>query len=193
MAFFELHLGRPRGLRERLRLLLGRLFHATFFVSDRLRGLSREEPVSLEVGKDVMLRGRADALVIERDVAKVIERKSSRPPRRGAWASDVLQASAYGFILLRGKGLSEVSLELRYPTVTRVFKMDERITSTLLMAIDDLILVKRHGIVPAAKRGPRCNRCPYRDVCLRLDEELKPDEGEVFEPGSWLRELNVLE
>ena len=193
MAFFEIHLGRHRGLKERLRLLLGRVFHAVFYLSDALRGRRREEPVSLDINEGVVLRGRADALVMEGGTARVIERKSSRPPRRGAWVSDVLQASAYGLVLLRGKGASEVSLELRYPTAVRVFKMDERITSTLLMAIDDLILVKRHGIVPAAKRGQRCARCPYRDVCFRLDEELKPEEGEVYEPGHWLRELNVVE
>ncbi len=164
-----------------------------FLLPDKLLGRRREEPLNIEVGSGVLLRGRADALALEGGVAKVIERKSGRPPRRGAWISDVLQASAYGFVLVRGRGVSEVSIEVRYPSATRVFKMDERLTSTLLMAIDDLILVKRHGIVPAAKRGPRCNRCPFREICFRLDDELRPEEGDLFEPGAWLRDVNVLE
>jgi len=126
------------------------------------------------------------------DSVKVIERKSSRPPRHGAWVSDVLQASAYGFIMLK-RGFSDVTIEVRYPTAVRTFKMDERISSTLLMAIDDLILVKKYGIVPSAKRGPRCYRCPFRDVCFKLDEELMPEEGELYEPGSWLTGINVID
>ncbi|MGC9071112.1 MAG: Dna2/Cas4 domain-containing protein [Acidilobus sp.] len=192
LSFFETYVGRRRGLLERLRLLLGRLYHAAFLLRDLFRKARREERLSVEVASGVVLRGRADALHIGESSVRVIERKSTRAPRHGAWVSDVLQASAYGFIMLK-RGFSDVLIEIRYPTTSRIFRMDRRIMSALLMAIDDLVLIKRYGIVPSPKRGPRCYKCPFREVCFKLDEELTPEEGELYEPGSWLTGINVID
>lgn len=193
MSFFELYLGRSRSLGEKLRLALGRLFHVLFIIPDLIRGASRESPMLVEVADGVVLSGRADAMIVRGDELRIVERKSSKAPRRGAWVSDVLQASAYGFILIRKGRANRVLIEIRYPTASRLFELDESLTSMLLRAVDDLILVKRYGIVPMAKRGSRCLKCPFKDICYELDKELAVEEGEVVEPGHWLADVNVFE
>jgi len=125
MSFFELYLGRSRSLGERLRLALGRLFHVLFIIPDLIRGASRESPMLVEVADGVVLSGRADAMIVRGDEVRIVERKSSKAPRRGAWVSDVLQASAYGFMLIRKRRANRVLIEIRYPTASRLFELDE--------------------------------------------------------------------
>jgi len=189
LAFFELYMPRRRGLLESLRLALGSLFHVLFHLRDRLTGFASEKNLTLKLNENVTIVGRADALKLSGGSAYIIERKSSRPPRRGAWVSDVIQASTYGIVVARSLGISDITVEIRYPTTSRIFKLDSRLTSMALRAIDDYILVKRHGILPAAKRGRRCLTCPYRDQCFSLDEP----SVQLEEPGSWLIGLDFAE
>ncbi len=186
LYFFERHLGRERGLRERLRLLLGRLFHALKGSLDRLRGYRVEEPFEAELG-GVVLRGRPDSYRLDGDVLVVVERKSGRAPRRGVWESDLVQAAAYA-LGLRASGRaswSNARLVLEYRDARREVELGSEVVALLLRAIDDLILVKEYGIVPAARRSRgRCSRCPFRLLCEELDRALPlPEPGE--EPGSW--------
>lgn len=189
--FFELHLPRRRGLREALRLLLGRLFHVAKGLSSRMSGYSVERRVETLIG-NVRLVGRADAVKREDGVVEVIERKSGRAPRRGAWASDVLQAAIYALILIREEGASEARIKIEYRDKAHSYVLDEDLAAMASRVLDDLILVKYYGIVPYPRRGPkRCASCPFRDVCEKLDEKLKPP-GDIVEPGSWLEGIGLI-
>ena len=190
LFFFESHMVRRRGVLERLRLLLGRVFHRLFYLYDLLRGYKEEVELSATMGS-VTIRGRADAVKRGPDRLVVVERKSSSPPARGAWASDVLQAAAYAYALKAGGSEQPIEIDVVYPGATRRLLFTSDLASMLAKAIDELVLVKEHGIVPAPKRGKRCLRCPYREPCELLDQYLYADE--VYEPGDWLRELNVIE
>ncbi len=182
LFFFDTHLGRERTLRERLRLLLGRLYHALLGLPDRLRGRIVEETLEVDLGR-VIIRGRPDAYSIEDGLARVVERKSSRPPRRGVWSSDSAQALTYAFMLARLHGV-EAEASVEYPTRRARARLDEEKVYYILRLIDDIVLVKAYGIVPKALRSPgKCARCPFREVCEALDEDLDVD---VYEPGEWL-------
>ena len=136
------------------------------------------------------IRGRTDAIKRGPDRVVVVERKSSSPPARGVWVSDALQAAAYA-LALRAEGVGQpMEIDIVYPGSTRRLALSTELASMVARAIDDLVLVKEHGVVPAAKRGRRCERCPYREPCELMDQRLYADG--LFEPGEWLKGLNVL-
>jgi CRISPR-associated exonuclease Cas4 len=189
LLFFEAHLPRRRSFLERLRLLAGKIYHAILSIPLRLRGFKVEEPLEARFG-NVLLRGRSDALLIADRVAYVIERKSGRAPRRGAWPSDLMQAAAYGLIAIKRDMAENAILDIRYRDGGYSYLLDRITAAAVLQAIDDVVKIKYWGIVgyPRRSRG-RCSKCPYRDVCRELDEQLKPpDNGEIYEPGSWIEE-----
>ena len=185
LYFFTLYMGRRRGIRERIRLLLGSLFHLLKSVPDRMRGFQVEERIEVSIG-GVRLRGRPDAYNIAGDSVTVIERKSSRPPRRGVWLNDAAQASAYGLMLARREGSGRsVRLRIEYPTVARESELDSEKVALVLRVLDEIVLVKKYGVLPSPRPSPgKCSRCPFRLECQLLEEE-KP-EGDLYEPGSWL-------
>ncbi len=182
LFFFDYYLGRERRLGERLRLLLGRLYHALLGLPDRIRGRLVEDTLEVDLGK-VVIRGRPDAYSLGDDRALVVERKSSKPPRRGVWSSDSAQALTYAFMLARLHGV-EVEASVEYPTRKARTRLDEEKINLIMKIIDDIVLVKAYGIVPKALRSPgKCGRCPFRDICEALDRGL---DVEVYEPGDWL-------
>ncbi len=188
--FFHVHLGRRLTLRERLRMLLGRLFHWVKGVPDKLKGRHVEEAIEVEVGSGIVLRGRPDSFEIGSDSVLVIERKSGRGPRKGVWISDSTQASAYAFMLARLLDARDVKIRVEYASKARNSSLDEEKVYRLLKIIDEIILVREYGIVPYAKRSPRrCAKCPFREVCERLDRET--GDLEVYEPGSWLANIDI--
>jgi len=190
LYFFNVHVGRERGLRERLRLLLGRLYHAIFSLRDRAAGRSVEESIEVELGGGVVVRGRPDAFSVEDGRVLVVERKSSRPPRSGAWMSDAAQASVYAFMLTMIYGAREARIRVEYPGASRETVLDPERVALVSRLIDDIVAVKVHGIVPWAARSERkCSRCPFRRECEILDEV--DVDGELYEPGSWLAGLVV--
>ncbi|WP_083773998.1 CRISPR-associated protein Cas4 [Acidilobus saccharovorans] len=192
LAFFELYMPRRRGLLEILRLFIGRAFHAMFMLRDKVKGYISEHDLVLSLNENVMIVGRADAIKVAEGKAHIIERKSSKAPRKGAWVSDIIQAGAYGLMVARNYRPQEITVEVRYPTASRVFKFDSRLSALVLKAIDDYLLVKKNGILPAAKRGRRCNSCPYREACFLLDLEGEEAKN-LEEPGSWLIDIDTIE
>ncbi len=189
--FFETHMKKKRGFLKRIRLLLGSIFHYTFRLRDIIKHYSYEIPVETDLG-NVIIRGRPDAFKIEENSAYIIERKSSKPPYKGAWISDIMQAAAYGVILIREKDLKNAKIEIRYPNKSRVFDLNSELTSMLFKALDEMILIKYYNILPYAKRGNRCNKCPYRNECFSLDDELENYINDLIEPGKWVEGLNMI-
>jgi hypothetical protein len=61
-----------------------------------------------------------------------------------------------------------------------------------MRALDEMLLVKYNKILPYAKRGNRCNSCPYKKECFLLDEGLELERQELFEPGKWIENLNLI-
>lgn len=181
--FFSLYLPQPRPLAERLRLLLGRLYHALLRIPARLRGYRSEETLEARLG-GIILRGRPDSYRKQDDTVEIVERKSGRGPRRGVWLSDMLQVTAYG-VMLRGES-ERIVLRVEYRGGrSRSSELDSEKVAILASIVDDIVLVKKHGIVPYANRSPRrCARCPYRSLCEELDRQLDPGDGSLYEPGS---------
>lgn len=153
----------------------------------RLRGYSVEEPMQARLGS-VLLRGRSDGVHLEGRSAVIVERKSGRGPRRGAWDSDVLQAAAYGLIMLRSGLADEARIRIAYRTRSYTYRLDSSTVAAVLRALDDVVAIRYWGVVGHPRRSPRkCARCPFREACEALDRELPPPEGgEVYEPGAWL-------
>lgn len=183
LYFFNTHIGKDHTLRERLRLALGRLFHLAKSIPDRLQGMKVEETREAWLG-NVRLRGRPDSYTVEGDTLRVVERKSGRSPRSGAWISDVLQATAYT-VILSGGTIRDAVIEVHYRDGKRVVRVNEDLIGFLTDTIDEIVLVKLHGIVPAPLRSDRkCTRCAFRDICYSLDEDLP--QANLYEPGAWL-------
>ncbi len=189
LYFFESHVRRERGLLERLRLALGRLYHVLAGIVDMARGRVVEEPLEARLG-DYVFVGRPDAWRVEEGRLVVTERKSGRGPRRGVWLSDAAQAAAYAFMLLRSRvrGANEATLEVGYAFGgVRRLRLTEDLVDIVLRAAGEMRMV-REGVVPYAYRvEAKCSICPYRVPCEELDRSLAPpEEGEIYEPGSWL-------
>ncbi|MGC9134456.1 CRISPR-associated protein Cas4 [Caldisphaera sp.] len=189
--FFETHIRKRKSIATRIRLFFGSIFHYAFRLRDIIKKYSYEIPIETDLG-NLIIRGRPDAFKIDKSSAYVIERKSSKPPYKGAWISDIMQAAAYSIILIREKNLKEAKIEIRYPNKSKVFDLDTELVSMLMKALDEMLLVKYSNILPYAKRGNRCNSCPYKQECFSLDEGLEPDKQELFEPGSWIENLNLI-
>ena len=65
--------------------------------------------------------------------------------------------------------------------------MESEHVADLVRILDEIVLVKNHGILPYPKRGKvKCSVCPFREPCFSLDTE-----EEVVEPGSWLEGRNI--
>ncbi len=187
--FFEAHLGREPSPLERLRMLLGTLYHYMLGLADRLlRGRSVEEPVRARLG-GYLIVGRPDAYEVRGGTLRVVERKSGSAPRRGVWLSDMVQAVLYVVALLRsGVDAERGVVELSYARGgSRVFEVNEDHVSIALRVIEDMSLAEE-GVVPAALPSPgKCASCPFRLECEELDRQLAPPPGgELYEPGSWL-------
>ncbi len=168
------------------------MFHLLFRVSDAAKGLRSEEPLLATIGS-VELRGRADAIKVTEKAVHIIERKSSRPPSRGAWISDVVQAASYAIQYAYTSGSPrdiDITIEVRYPSARRLFRLTDDIKTMTLRSIDEVSLLKRAGVVPYAKRGRRCARCPYKGICEALDSGLESQYQD--ELGLWLRDLNIV-
>ncbi len=193
LFFFESWLGKKARASDRLRALVGRLFHALWSLVDKIRGFKSESLIETVLG-GVRLRGRPDSYLQAGEEVVVVERKSGRGPVRGAWLSDVLQASAYALILSKTSGSRKARVIVRYRRGSGEFSMSEELVGKLVKAIDDMVYVKKHGVVPAALRSePKCGRCPYRMPCEELDRDLSVG-SDLYEPGSWLsRERRALE
>lgn len=191
--FFERFMPHKRTLAERLRLFLGRLFHIFHGLFDKFRGYNVENPIVVSIGK-VKIVGRPDSYMIKNDYLEVIERKSGKAPRRGAWLSDVVQASTYAFALSFNseRDLStKIKIQYRNKTVTYDFNSD--LVNIVLKVIEDLILVKYYGILPAANKGKRCEKCPFREFCTLLEEDPSLNElrENLLEPGGWIAHMKV--
>ena len=100
-------------LKQRIRMILGRIYHV-FFEILKLRGYRREELLEIELGGNIVLRGRPDGYLEKEDEISVVEVKSYRAPKWGdAWDSDKAQILAYGLILHKLKG-KNIVLKIRY-------------------------------------------------------------------------------
>lgn len=189
--FFRIHYPLPVPLLRRLRMLLGRIYHALKRLRDSARGYIAEDTVEARMG-GVLLRGRPDAYRIGEDRVEVVERKSGRGPRRGVWLSDMLQAAAYGYVLYTKTGGRRVLLTVEYRSGARTAELTSERLALLAKAIDEIVMVKVYGIVPYANRSPaRCSKCPYRSLCEALDRELDPGDGSLYEPGKWVAERKI--
>ena len=190
--FFNVHVGRRLTLTERIRMLLGRLFHLIKRVPDKFKGRIVEDRIEVEIGENIILRGRPDSYEVHEGEVVIIERKSGKGPSRGVWVSDSAQASAYAFMLARLFDARSAFIKIEYLTKSRLSVLDEDKVTRLLRLIDEIILVREYGIVPYAKRTPRkCEKCPFKQICEVLDKDTSDLSGELYEPGSWLEGINI--
>ncbi|MCX8165434.1 MAG: CRISPR-associated protein Cas4 [Acidilobaceae archaeon] len=178
LLFFELHFGRRRGLLERLNLFLRSLYHLVLQALARARGFRTEEPIELDMGSYV-LKGRPDEYLVEDGKVLVVEIKTTRAPREGAWLGDYLQGAAYAMILMHKAGAKEAWVEVRYLDRSVRVQVREEHLQLVKFAAEEVLAVKE-GIVPFANRSERrCARCPFREECLDLGDE----PGEM---GEWV-------
>ena len=189
LYFFHKYIGLERGIRERIRLLLGSGLHFIKGLLDKVRGYHVEE-INERVISGVRLRGRPDSYIVEGDRLRVIERKSGRMPRNGAWISDVMQATAYT-VILSSKGIRDSIIEIHYRNGVRRIRVDDELVTSLIKVLDEVIMVREHGILPSPVRGRRkCDRCRFKDICFSLDET---DVTDLYEPGYWIPSRRIIE
>ncbi len=183
LYFFETHVKARKPFKILVRMLLGKLLHLVQGVLAKLRGYRVEELLEADVG-GVRLIGRPDYYVARGSTAVVIEFKSGYGPRNGAWLSDVMQVTAYATVLAR-LGYTSVYGIVRYRRSSYAFKVTSEHIVKLLKLIDDIILVRNHGLVPYPLRSPRkCLACTYKLECFAMDRMFNV---ELEEPGSWLK------
>jgi CRISPR-associated exonuclease Cas4 len=189
--FFEKHLLRRPSIKERLRMFLGTLFHLIKGFKDRIKGYSVESTISTIIGK-VMIVGRPDSFKLRDNTLEIIERKSGKGPKTSAWLSDLLQASAYAFVLAREKEeIRDIQITIEYRNKNFNYSFTSDLADLVLKAVEDIILVKYYGIVPIALRGNKCKKCPFKELCdlLDEDEDVKKVRDKLMEPGTWILDI----
>ncbi len=187
--FFSLYMPAIPPFTTRLRMFLGTLFHLIKGVFSKMKGYKIEERIEYSLG-NVKLRGRPDAFRKNGTQLEIIERKSGKGPRKGVWLSDSLQVTAYG-LMLKGEH-EDVLLKVEYRRASRISKLDSEKIGLLMRVLDDIVLVKKHGIVPYADKKPsKCLKCPFKEICDLLDEMKDPEGEEIYEPGSYIAEKRV--
>jgi len=173
--FNHYRLAKP-GLKERLRLLLGKLYH--FFKLGFEEGV-KDELIEVDVKEveGVKLAGRPDCYRLEDEVIILEEVKSGRAPRRlgrfhvKAWDSDVIQALAYAY-MLQSKYNKQVLLVIRYRDGAAFFNFTEELRQGLIKTIIDYRDMVNHKLLFDVKRTAKCSRCRYDRLCELLEEEL---------------------
>jgi CRISPR-associated protein Cas4 len=185
LYFFETHVKARRPIKTSIRLILGRLLHVAQGLLARLRGYRVEELLEADIG-GVRFRGRPDYYTVRGSTAVIVEFKSGQGPRSGAWLSDVMQVTAYAFMLGKLRYSNVIGI-IRYRGSVRSFKVTSEHIATLLRLVDEAVLVKNRGLVPYPLRSYRkCLACRYKVECFTMDRGLSVD---LEEPGSWLRSL----
>ncbi|UXD22119.1 hypothetical protein IPA_01875 [Ignicoccus pacificus DSM 13166] len=156
LLFFETHLAKEVTLKQKVRMLLGKIWH--FFIEI----LMKEESEVRVLGRigEFEVSGRADG-VGEREI---IEIKSGRGPRNGAWYGDYLQALTYAMVLKKEK------VVIKYRDKVFEKEVDDDDGEELLNALNHLKLIK-DGYLPPPKRSKWCSKCPYRELCEALGKE----------------------
>ncbi|MEN2999433.1 MAG: CRISPR-associated protein Cas4 [Acidilobaceae archaeon] len=176
LLFFELHMGRRRGLLEKLNLLLRTFYHMLLEALARSRGFKTEEPMELDMGSYV-LRGRPDEYLVREGEVLVVEIKTTRAPKEGAWLGDYLQGAAYAMMLMQREGVGEAWVEVRYLDRSARVKVKGEHLQLVKFAAEEVLAV-REGVVPFANRSERrCARCPFKEECLELGD-LPEEMGE---------------
>ncbi|MCX8195682.1 MAG: CRISPR-associated protein Cas4 [Acidilobaceae archaeon] len=185
LLFFETHMGRGRvGLLKRLDLFIRSLIHAAAGLWARLKGMRVEEPMEADMGAYV-LKGRPDQYSIRDGEALVVELKTSRKPREGAWLGDYLQALSYVLILKEKGAAKRARVGIKYLDGSASFEVKEEHLELARKAAFEVMLTKE-GVIPFANRSDRrCSRCAYREECEAL--------GDLWgEMGEWVKERRVI-
>ncbi|MCE4609858.1 MAG: CRISPR-associated protein Cas4 [Desulfurococcales archaeon] len=188
--FFSIHIPYKHPLSARVRMFMGTIFHLIKGFFSKRKGYSVEEKIEYRVG-NVKLRGRPDAYRVTGNSIEIIERKSGKGPRKGVWLSDSLQATAYGLMLRRNN--ERVVLRIEYRTAKRISELDSEKIGLLFRVIDDIVLVKKYGIVPYGDRRPaKCSKCPFKELCEAL-ERFEQDIGieNMYQPGEYIKEKRI--
>ncbi len=185
LYFFETHVRARRPFSMEIKLMMGKLLHIVQDLLARLRGYRVERLLEVDMGS-FRLRGRPDHYMVRGSTVIVVEFKSGRGPRIGAWLSDVVQVVAYALILAK-LGYANVIGVIRYRRSSHIFKVTHEYIPMLLRIVDEVNLVRDHGLVPYPLRSYRkCTACIYKIECFTMDRELNID---LEEPGSWLKNI----
>lgn len=155
-------------LRQRLRMLLGRLYHLVYELI-WLRGFRREELLEARLGGGIVLRGRPDAYLERDDSVVVVEVKSCKgPPSGGVWMSDRVQVLAYGLLLKLAKG-KDVRLLIAYRDRVERVPMTSEALTWLFKVIEDYKRTVESSWIKDVGRGAKCDRCGLKWLCDLID------------------------
>ncbi len=152
LYFFERHLGREVSLLQKLRMLLGKLWHLIV----EIKYEEKEIPLRGELfGFEVV--GRADAVTED----AVVEIKSADGPSDGAWYGDYLQASIYALLANKNK------IVIKYRNGEREFEPDGEEVERIFRLVEMI----EDGYLPPPKRSRWCAKCPFKELCEALGDD----------------------
>ncbi len=185
LYFFQEHLKeKPVSPRQRVRLLLGRLYHVYKRLKGRLKGWKTEEQGYIELGS-ISIHGRADAVERGGETLLVHEYKSGKAPRRGVWLSDLMQAVAYAFIFSRKTATRELLVQIHYRDKSIRSSVDTDTIAIFMRALEDMYIIKKHGVLPDPNPSPgKCSRCPFSGICKMMEVD-----GAL---SGWVREMGPI-
>jgi len=177
-VFFDHYIKAPRPLKQRIRMLIGKLLHLIHHLFRP--GYEKEKLMQVEVPElGIVLVGKPDAFKDDGDTIFIEEFKSTKVPRAPnvwgiqAWESDMVQALAYAYILKRLTG-KEPFILVRYINGVVQIPYNEGI---LMQYLEQYRKMVDYRLFPDVPRNRRCNRCPYRELCDTIDS-YKVGEGE---------------
>jgi len=177
-VFFDHYLKVKKPLRQRIRMLIGKLLH---FIHHLFRpGYEKEKLMQVEIeDMGIVLVGKPDAFRLNSPVVE--EFKSTRMPKVPnrwsvlAWESDMVQALVYAYMIKRLHGVSP-NILIRYIDGVTTLEFNEQMEAILMQYLEEYKKMVDYKLFPDVPRNRRCNRCPYRELCDTID--YKVGEGE---------------
>jgi len=173
-VFFDYYFKAPKPLSQKIRMWIGKLLH--FFHHLLRRGYVKEELLKVEVDEvdGIVLVGKPDCYKVDGDTIVLEEFKSSKMPAKPsmwgptAWGSDLVQALAYAYMLQKKHG-KRVFVTIRYINGATSFEFTELLKLGLLCVLEEYKKMVEDKILPDVKKGKKCSKCQYKELCDILD------------------------
>ena len=170
-VFFDYYIKAPKPLRQRIRMLIGKLLHLIHHLFRP--GYVKEKKIEVEVeDMNIVLVGKPDAYKLSSPVIE--EFKSTRMPKTPnkwgimAWESDMVQALAYAYMIKKLHGVSP-NILIRYIDGVTTIEFNEQMEAILMQYLEEYKKMIEYKLFPDVVRNRRCRKCQYRELCDKVD------------------------
>lgn len=131
--------------------------------------ITKVVPEEQLISENLGLVGRADKIEAKEEGLSIVEVKTGKPPEKGVWESQEIQAGAY-IMMAKERFGEKVSnegfieyVESKERRAVILDDMLEKKIKTVIEAVKDII---SKNFIPKAEESQKCSSCGLRDICF---------------------------